>query len=455
MVLNKGFEQGTSHIIDSRFHGAGFSTSTSKSIFSDTHRLQRWLDIEVALAQSQAELGIIPLKAAEMIKAVANLEAFDLEKLVQGIQTTGHSLMPLLTALQDVCTSDAAEYVHFGATTQDIQDTGQALEMRDVINTVNDVLGQIVEELKSLVITHRDTVMIARTHSMPALPTSFGLKVAGWVDELLRHQSRLAEISPRILVVQLFGGVGTMNALGPKALELIDLFAKRLDLNTPNTAWHASRDRTVEFVNTLAMLLATLARIAEELRILNRTEIAEVSLGWKADEQIGSSTMPHKRNPELNEQIVVLARLARNNVSSALDAMIQEHERDYRGTRLEWCAVAEVSHYTLTALEFSQKIIAELKVNEQTMAKNAFDIRAQLGTERLMFALAAKMGKNSAYRLMLEISQGQKRDQLIEAFMSNETILSTIGSIEELEKLLEPSKNLGKHNELIDNVLAL
>ena len=454
MTSNHRYQHERSHIVDSWFHGAGFSVPASKAIFGDTRRMQRWLDIEVALALSQADLGIIPLEAANEIKFAASLEKLDIHKIIQGIQTTGHSLVPLLRALQQACSPEAAEYVHFGATTQDIQDTGQALEMREVLDVIDVDLIAIINILKCLAAKHCHTVMVARTHSMPALPTSFGLKVAGWIDELLRHQERLLELRNRALVVQLFGGAGTMNALGSHAMELIQLFASRLQLSVPKNAWHVSRDRVAEFVSTLAMLLATLARIAEELRILNRAEIGEVSLGWKAHEQIGSSTMPHKRNPELNEQVVVLARLARNNASSALDAMIQEHERDYRGTRLEWCCVAEVSHYTLTGLDFTKRILDGLKVNDKRMAQNAFDVRAQIGSEQLVFALAAVIGKASAYRLIFEITQGKNREQLIEALVADETIMSIVGSVEALERLLDPASSLGKNSELLENVLA-
>ena len=168
----------------------------------------------------------------------------------------------------------------------------------------------LLDRLSVLASGTRNALMVARTHSIPALPTTFGLKVAGWIDELLRHRERLGEARKRILVVQLFGGVGTMAAFGDEAMLLLESFARRLSLDVPLAGWHVSRDRVTEFVSTLAMVTASLARIADEIRTLNRWEIGELEVGW-TQQQIGSSTMPHKRNPEGCEQVVVLARLAK------------------------------------------------------------------------------------------------------------------------------------------------
>src|SRR5215510_6118934 len=219
-----------SHILDSRFHGSGYACATSRRVFCDVCRLDRWLRVEAAFALAQAELGIIPETAAREIDRAASIAELDLEAVARGIARTGHSMLPLLYALQDACSDEAREFVHFGATTQDIQDTAQSLEMRDVLDAVEAQLLGLRHVLRVLAQVHRETVMVARTHSIPALPMTFGLKVAGWLDELSRHQERLAETRERILVVQLFGGVGTMAALGAKAFQLLEVFAKRLGL---------------------------------------------------------------------------------------------------------------------------------------------------------------------------------------------------------------------------------
>ncbi|MFO2462732.1 adenylosuccinate lyase family protein [Pseudomonas sp. 15FMM2] len=443
-----------SHILDSKTHGGGYAGPVSRQIFCSHCRLQRWLDVEVALALAQAEVNIIPRQAALDIQKAAQLSAFDLDQVDSGVAMTGHSLMPLLNALQKNCNATAREYVHFGATTQDIQDTAQSLEMRDVLDAMDHALNVLLKKLTALASTHRDSLMVARTHSIPALPTTFALKVAGWIDELLRHRERLGEARRRILVVQLFGGVGTMAAFGAEAMPMLEGFASRLGLDVPLAGWHVSRDRVAEFVSTLAMTTASLARVADEIRTLNRWEIGEVEVGWTA-QQIGSSTMPHKRNPEGCEQVVVLARLAKAQVMLALDAMILEHERDYRGTRLEWCAVADVSHYALMALSLLTDTISELTVNDKKMERTAQAFGDAICTEAVVFEMARKLGKSSAYAIIFEISQACQRDHVsIREAVESDPRVTAVMDKDALARLFEPRSHLGMAQTIVDRVVA-
>jgi adenylosuccinate lyase len=443
-----------SHILDSKFHGDGYASVASRRVFCDICRLGRWLRVEAALALAQAELGIIPESAAREIDRVALIMEFDLEAIARGISRTGHSLVPLLSALQDACSNETREFVHFGATTQDIQDTAQTLEMRDVLDEAETQLHGLRRVLQVLAHAHRGTVMVARTHSIPALPMTFGLKVAGWLDELSRHQDRLAETRQRVLVVQLFGGVGTMAALGPKALLLLDAFAKRLGLRSPNIGWHAARDRIAEFVTVLAMLAATLGRIADEIRTLNRPELSEVEIPWGAH-QIGSSTMPHKRNPEQCEQVVALARLSRAHAGLALEGMVVDHERDYRGTRTEWVTVADVSHFSLTALEAITELVTGLKVNSHVMFENAHRFCESVCTEALMFALGNVLGKESAFRLIYELSHRSQNEGVLlrDLLLHDPRVRGTGVTREELERCFDPSAYIGQATVLVDRAI--
>lgn len=383
-----------SHVVDSRFHGHGYSTITSHRIFCDVCRLQRWLDIEAALAGAQAELGLIPIEHAEAIAAAASIETLDEAAIARAIQATGHSLVGLLRALEAAAGDDARTSVHFGATTQDIQDTGQALEMREVLSEVQHGLEALVHTLLPFAIEHRDSLMIGRTHARPALPTTFGFKVVGWVDEPCRQLDRVTQARPRLLVAQLGGGVGTMAGFGALGPELLARFARRLGLGVPAVTWHAIRDRVAEFGCLLGMIASTLARIADEIRTLGRPEFGELEEAWSRG-QIGSSTMPHKRNPEVCEQIVVLARLARAQVPLLLDAMTTEHERDGRTLRLEWPAVADVSHYTLTAVHLLEQVLQGLRVHTDTMADHAREVGDLICSEAIMLALAQVLGKDT------------------------------------------------------------
>lgn len=442
-----------SHVLDSRFHGHCYSTLKSRGVFCDVCRLQRWLDIEVALAQSQAELGMIPVGHAEAIAAAAHFGQLDHDAIADAIRATGHSLVGLLRALEERAGQEAATSVHLGATTQDIQDTGQALEMRDVLDLITRDLHDLLGVLRPLAIAHRETLMIGRTHARPALPMTFGLKVAGWIDELVRHLDRIGQARARIVVAQLSGGVGTMVGFGDRGPELLERFAHRLGLGVPVVSWHAIRDRVAEFGSLLGMIASSAARIADEVRLLGRPEFDELEEVWSHG-QIGSSTMPHKRNPEVCEQIVVMARLARAQVPVLFDAMLTEHERDGRTLRLEWPAVAEVSHYTLTSLSMLTTVLAGLRVRGDVMGARAHEVSALINSEAIMLALAEVIGKTRAYQRIYRLSQDalSRRVPLRDLLAADPEVRLALGH--RLEALLEPAQYLGASVHIVDRTIA-
>lgn len=443
-----------SHVIDSAFHRGGYSTPESRQVFCDVCRMQRWLDIEAALAMCQAEMEMIPYEAANRIQAAAHIELLDLAKISTGIATTGHSLVPLLRELQRVTGSYSAQFVHHGATTQDIQDTGQALEMRDILDLVETKLITLLDRLDELAVANREQLTVGRTHAQPALPTTFGLKVAGWIDELTRHVVRIREARPRIIVAQLAGGVGTMASFRNRGPQLLQKFATRLGLNAPDVGWHVIRDRVAEFIFLLAGVASSLARAADEIRTLCRPEFAELEERWDAG-RLGSSTMPHKRNPENAEQVVVLARLARAQVALGLECMIVEHERDYRGTRLEWPAVAEVSHYTLTALALTSTVIDCITVRAIDMESTARELADLACTEALSFLLGQRIGQAKAFTLIHRLSQDaiDRKRSVRECALSNHELNLVIDRAT-IEEIFEPTQYLGSAGELVDRVLA-
>lgn len=439
---------------DSRFHGHNYSTPASRRIFCDDCRIRRWAGIEAALALAEAELGLVPAEAAEAIAAAAGSNAIDLDAVALGIRRTSHSLVAVLGGLQEACGGGAGEYVHYGATTQDIQDTGQALEMGAVLDEVDAEVAVLVTRLVQLARSERDTLMIGRTHARPALPTTFGLKVASWLDELLRHTERLATLRRRVVVAQLFGGVGTMAGFDGYGPALLESFARRLGLGVPLVGWHVARDRVAEYVVTLAMVAATLARISEEISILSRPEFGELEQGFTHG-HIGSSTMPHKRNPESCEQVVVLARLARSSATESLEAMMGEHERDGRSLRLEWPAVANVSHSTLAALSVVARVLDGLKVHRRHMAEEARRAADSLCSEALMLALGRHVGKQSAHALVYELSQAAQTSgvSLQESLVAAPQVTSHLKA-DELADIFDPSRYLGSAGQLVDGAVA-
>lgn len=436
------------HITDSMFYGDRYATPASREIFCDVCRHQRWLDVEAALAAAQGELGMIPAEAAAGIVAAARIELLDLAAVRDGINRSGHSLVGLLRVFQAACPDGTGEFVHLGATTQDIQDTGQALEIRDVLDEMDVLVRRAVTRISTLAEDHAATIALGRTHAQPALPIGFGLKPAGWLDELLRHAERLAELRPRVVVAQLAGGAGTMAGFGSQGLELLDRFAHRLGLGVPALGWHVARDRVAEFASAMAMLAGTAARIAEEVRVLSRPEFAEVSEAWYHG-KVGSSTMPHKRNPERCEQVVVMARLAAAQAGLALTGMVGDHERDSRSLRIEWACVPDVSHYALSAMTIITEVLDGLTVHDDRCRQNVRRVADQVASERLMLALGRHLGKQTAHERVYELSQdAHDRDVPLRELLAADSELSGLLAPEETALIFEPAGYLGASVEL-------
>ncbi len=436
------------HIVDSGFYSSGYTTAEAKKIFCDKYRYQRWLDVEVALAVTQAELGMIPAWAAENIRDKADISLLDLAAVKQGLKITSHSLMPLLDALRRVCGQEAGEFIHFGATTQDIQDTAQILEIRDIVDIVERDLRAIIHQVIRLADRYRNLVTIGRTHTQHALSMTLGLKMAVWLDELWRNYERLTNSRKRLLVSQLFGGVGTMDAFGAQAFRLLEQFSLRLGLIPPHTAWHNARDRIAEFLSTLALISGILAKIADEIRCLARNEIGEMEEPFQFG-KIGSSTMPHKRNPEMCEQVVVLAKLINANAGLGLEGLISEHERDYRSVRLEWVTITDTSLFICGQLAMMKDILNNLIIHEKRINENVAGAATSISTEALMFFLGNKMGKQTAHQLIYETSMEalEKEEPLVDLLLKRPEVAGKF-SRAEIEQTINPENHIGMSEEI-------
>ncbi|MCK4838651.1 MAG: adenylosuccinate lyase family protein, partial [Desulfobulbaceae bacterium] len=417
--------------------------------------LQRWLDVEAALALSQAALGMIPAKFAERLQETARLDLLNCEAIRNGIAETGHSLIPLLDQWQQAAGPEAARFIHYGATTQDIQDTAQSLEINDIITIVERDLVMIISELAKLTSKHRQQVIIGRTHGQHALPTTLGLKMAIWLDEMLRHAQRLQECRQRVLVSQLFGGVGTMAALGAQPQNLLEDFSKRLGLSAPNTAWHTARDRIAEFISCLALITGTMAKIANEISQLAKNETGELEEPFHMG-KIGSTTMPHKRNPELCEQVVVLARLVKSAAGLGLDGLINEHERDYRAVRLEWVSLVDASLYSCGALDLLKNILKGLIVHPDRISRNLDSSACLISTEALMFLLGDKIGKQAAHQLLYEISmEAHTSGTPLSRLLSRHPLIKSYFTETEIEEAINPAAHIGSAVEQADRVVSM
>lgn len=454
-IFREDCTQARSQITDSRFYALNYTTGEARQIFCDIYRYQRWLEVESCLALTQKELRIIPEWAAEEISRKAYLKNLDLNYIKDGLKETSHSLVPLLRALEKVCKNGAGEFIHYGATTQDIQDTSQVLEIRDTIDILERDLGKILSQLVDLAQRYRNTVIIGRTHCQHGLPMTLGLKIAVWIDEVYRNLERLLDCKKRVLVAQLFGGVGTMDVWDKKGIELLTGFSERLELNPPLVAWHVSRDRFAEFLSMLAIITGTLGKIADEIRTLAHSEIGEFEEPFHKG-KLGSSTMPHKRNPELCEQVVVLARLVKAQAILGFEGLIHEHERDSRALRLEWVSITNSCQYACGALNLMKTILGGIIVHENKIASNLKRSSEYIGTEALMFALGKKTGKQTAYRIVYELSQqAQEEGRPLKELLASHPIINKELSRSKIEDAFDPSNHTGLSKLLSDRVIRI
>jgi adenylosuccinate lyase len=394
-------------------------TPALAEIFDERRRLQVWLDILVALAAAQAELGLIPAEAATQVAEHARADRLDLDLVATETRRTAHSTLGLIRALQRLLPEPAREYVYYGATVQDLTDTWFGLVMRDVGALVRADLVRTHATLLRLAAAHRDTVMAGRTHGQPGAPITFGFKVATWADEVGRHIVRLDEGAARWSVGQLAGAVGVLGFFEPDGvappggaaersprssgpghgLALRRLFCTRLGLDDPVVSWTATRDRVAEFGSVLSQTAATLARIGNEVYELQRPEIGELSEA-PSESTVGSITMPHKRNPEASEHLDTLARIARAAAGVLVEGMVCGHERDGRAWKAEWAALPDVALAAGTAASLAADLVAGLVVHADRMHANLDGPGRRWASERVLAELSRRHGKHRAQQIL-------------------------------------------------------
>jgi adenylosuccinate lyase len=438
-------------VTDSILYRHLWSTDETRAIFDEPARLHSWLAILVALADAQAELGIVPAEAAQAIRTKAVAERLDLSFVASETRRTGHSTLGLIHGLQRILPASAAEWVYYGITVQDLTDTWTALAMRSVGSILSRDLRAVEGLLLGLAERHRDTPMAGRTHGQGGSPITFGFKAASWADEIGRHLERLRQGASRWLVGQLAGGVGTLAFFGEAGPQLRHRFCERLGLADPGISWTTSRDRLAEFTTLLALVSGTLARIGNEVYQLQRPEIAELREATRPG-AVGSITMPHKRNPETAEHLVTLWRLIRGAAGTTQEGMVQEHERDGRGWKAEWVAFPEACQLTVTALELARRLLEGLEVDERRMAGNLSAHGGFAASEALLAALAPRVGKHRAQDLLQRVL-GEARRQgcsLEEAAAGSEVAREFLPG--ELRSLLEQPQT-GAAGAMVDEVV--
>lgn len=441
------------HMIDSILFSDSYITAKMREIWDDKAIIQNWLDAEVALAESQAELGIIPTEVAQEIACKAKVELLDLAVAKKDVSKVAHFLVPILKELQRNCDGTAGEYIHLGATTQDIIDIGFVLAAKKAFAVIYDDLYEIEGIVIELAETYKNTIMTGRTHTQHALPITFGYKAAIWASEIHRNLERMAECQRRDFVGQLGGAVGSMAGFGEDAFILQEKVMNKLGLMVPDIAWHVSRDRLVSIVSILTLVTGTLGKIGNEILNLQKTEISELAEPW-LNGFVGSTTMPHKRNPNGAEGIVSMYKLVKSNLFAMYESMIQEHERDGAAWRVEWVAMPEAFIFTGSVMTKAKRVLKGLVVNTEKMEQNLDILKGLLLSETVMLYLGEKLGKQTAHEVVYEISMKTFQDNAsFKQYLLEDARVNQHVTAEELDNLLNPHNYTGFSCKVTEKVV--
>jgi adenylosuccinate lyase len=440
------------HPIDSYVFGPSWGSDEIRPLLDDEGRIRGWCEVLAVLAEEEAALVIIPGPAAAEIARVMRGDLPDLDDVRRGYAETGHSLLGLIRVQAARCAGETGEWICHGATVQDVTDTWFARTLLVVANIADRDLSAIEYLTIDLARVHRSTPMIGRTHGQPGLPITFGFKAAVWADEVRRHRQRLAELRPRLGVGQLAGGVGTLSGYGPRGLELQARVLGRLGLSAPAISWTSSRDRFAEFGVWLAFVTATLDRIGHEVYNLQRPEIGELAEPTR-DTDVGSITMPQKRNPERSEHLGTLSRLVRRQADLLMEGLVGDHERDGRSWKCEWAALPTACMATGAALRLGRELLEGLEVRADAMLRNLDAYQEQVAAEAVMMALAARSGKQTAHaRVHAAAARSRESGQPIRDVLSVDPGIGGVLGSAEVERLLSfPSTGLAEM--LVDRVL--
>jgi adenylosuccinate lyase len=447
----------SSLVSESIVYGGAWSTPELRAIFDEIPRTTAWIEILAVLAETEAAFGLVPSDEAAAAAAACRATVVDgpfLEELRAAYQTTGHSLVGLLEAVASRCPGTSGEWLCYGATVQDITDTWLMGALGKTRVIVARDLAAVDARLTALAREHRDTPMAGRTHGQVGLAITFGAKAVGWLAEVRRHRTRLEEVGRRLDVGQLAGGVGSLSALGPQALAVQERFLATLGLGAPDTSWTASRDRLAEWCFLLTLIAGTADRIGHEVYNLARPEIGELSEGL-APGNVGSITMPHKRNPEVAEHLGTLSRIVRHNGAIVAEGLVGDHERDGRSWKGEWQAVPAATMAAGTAIALLRGLLEQLEVHPDRMRANLAAAGGMVGSEALMLALAARVGRRTAHRIVHEATaRAAARGRAARDELLTDPDIAAVLSRDEVAAYLDREVDTGSSAALVDRMLA-
>lgn len=433
-----------------------YGTPEMKRIWEQENKQQRMLDIESALAQAEGELGIIPKEFADEIKAKANTKFVTVERVSEIEAETKHDIASLSKGLSEVCEGEAGEYVHFGATSNDIVDSSNSLLLKDSIEVLEDKIETLTKIILKLAEENKTKVCIGRTHGQHALPTTYGMKFAIWADELHRQYDRLQHAKDNVCLGMMDGAVGTTAALGTQGWEVHKKVSEILGLKpAPITNQVLQRDNHVEFIATLANIATTLSKIALEVRNLQRTEIQELGEFFDPEKQVGSSTMPHKMNPITAERICGVARIVKSYVNAAMENNPLWHERDLTNSSCERIMFPESCILTDYILALTIKLMNNLIFYDENIERNLNFTNGLIMAERLMAELTrAGMGKQTAYGVARKNAIKANKEKLLLAdLILEDPEASQFLSKEDVERIMDPHTYIGSAEIIVDEIL--
>ncbi|WP_456326962.1 adenylosuccinate lyase [Palaeococcus sp. (in: euryarchaeotes)] len=436
------------HPIDYRY-----GSEEMRKIWDEGNKLQKLLDVEAALARAHAQLGNIPKESAEIISKRANIKHVRLERVKEIEREIHHDIMAVVKALTEVC-GDHGRYVHLGATSNDIIDTANALLIKESLELLLKDLRDLRSILKKLARKHKYTVCIGRTHGQHAVPTTYGMKFAIWLDEIQRHIDRIAEAKKRVLVGQISGAVGTMASLGDRGIDIQQLVMEDLGLKPARISNQIiQRDVYAELVGILALVASTLDKIGLEIRNLQRTEILEVSEPF-GKKQVGSSTMPHKRNPIRTEKICGLARVIYSNVIPALLNNPLWHERDLTNSSVERVILPETFVLLDEMLKNMKKVLEGLEFFPENIKRNLNMTHNLIMAEPLMLKLTERgMGRQEAHELVRKLAMKafEEKKDLLDVAREDRAINQYLTG-KDLDSL-KPENYIGLAPKIVENVI--
>lgn len=431
-----------------------FATDAMRARFAPGATLARMLDVEAALARAEAACGVVPAEAARAIADGCRTLVVDADTLVHAARESGNYAIPLVAALTRHVDAAARGYVHWGATSQDVIDTGRVLQLRDALASLAAELAGLDAALAAQARRHRDTPLAGRTWLQQALPVTLGLKLASALAALRRHAARLARVRGEVAVLQFGGAAGTLASLGDDAAAVERALATELDLAVPELPWHAQRDRLVDVAAVLGGLVATLGKLARDVALLAQTEVAE-AFEPAAPGRGGSSTLPHKRNPVASSIALTAALRAPGLVATMLAAAVQEHERGLGNWPAEWDVLPELCELAAGALVAMRTVVEGLDVDTSRMRANLAITQGQILAEAVQMAIAPRIGRGEAHALVADIGKAAAASgtALGEALKRDARVTRWLDAAA-IDRLMDPAHYLGMAGAFVDRALA-